>query len=523
MKNPYLAVVFGSLIGLALAAGPATGQTPATEAMRARETLGWRVVVAAPIDRITASGPMNVEVNVKDLDYRVSDAQTAAAVRKLRSAGVTALVYKAGSIPADQSVFEFARKLGVETIVTEPPEGAEWNLIEQLADRYGVNVAIRGGDPKNLLASCERRSKRVGVCGDLELWVRLGIQPVEAVRLLQDRLLVVRVGDADMAGLEELIREVYRSDLKPLWVFENDFARGSAFFDKVIIPIATYHREFGSRTAGIHRLAGPTEEEHKLIEKAIPVSAPAVPRKRRRLLVVDLSVGKLGHPSIPYANIAVDLMGKKTGAYEATFSSDASLLAPDRISQFDAVYLNNAAGNIFDTPALQEGFRRFIAEGGGLIANHAVTVVSPEWAEFGEILGGRGASHRMTDEKVMIKVDDPASPLNAVFGGKEFEYTDEIFRFQPPYSRDKVHVLLSVDVAKTDMNQGRCYGNCVREDGDYPISWIHSYGKGRVYYTCLGHNPHTFWDPRILRQFLAAIQYAMGDLEAQSVSGAAGK
>ena len=72
--------------------------------MRARETLGWRVVVAAPIDRITASGPMTFEgYNVKDLDYRVSDAQTAAAVRKLRSAGVTALVYKAGSIPADQS------------------------------------------------------------------------------------------------------------------------------------------------------------------------------------------------------------------------------------------------------------------------------------------------------------------------------------------------------------------------------------------------------------------------------------
>ncbi len=523
MRNGYSAWVRVLVVGPALVAGLATGQTPASEAMRARETLGWRVVAAASVDRSTALCPINVEIKASDLDYRVSAVQMEAAERRLRSAGVTVLVYRVESIPADQSVFEFARKLGVETIVTGPLESAALDSIECLANRYGVNVAISAADPKNVLASIERRSKRVGACGDLELWVRSGIQPVDAVRLLKERLLVVRVGDADMAGLEEFIREVYRSDLKPLWVFENDFARGSAFFDKVIIPIANYHREFGSRTAGIHRLAGPTEEEHRLIEKAIPVSAPAVPRKRRRLLVVDLSVRKLGHPSIPYANIAVDLMGKKTGAYEATFSSDASLLAPDRISQFDAVYLNNAAGNIFDTPALQEGFRRFIAEGGGLIANHAVTVVSPEWAEFGEILGARGASHRGTDEKVMIKVDDPASPLNAAFGGKEFEYADEIFRFQPPYSRDKVHILLSVDVAKTDMNQGECRGICVREDGDYPISWIHGYGKGRVYYTCLGHNPHTFWDPRILRQFLAAIQYATGDLEAQSAGGVAGK
>jgi type 1 glutamine amidotransferase len=464
MRNRFCSVLFIAASGIALA------QTPSSEAARARETLGWRVVEARTVLHLAAG---------------TDETEVAAA-------------------------FERARRSGVATIVSD--ESATLESIEKLADRYGVNVAVRGSDPKAVLAAIEKRGARMGASGDLEQWARAQVNLTDAVRLLKDRLSVVEVHDANTPGLEEFIREVYRSDLKPVWIFDGDVPRITAFFDKTIIPIATYHREYGSRTAGIRRLAGPSDEERQLIEKAIPATAPATPRKPRKLLVVDLNVGRPGHPSIPYANIAVILMGEKTGAYRATFSNDGSLLAPGKLSQFDAVYLNNTLGDVFDTPEKREGFRRFIAEGGGLIANHAVTVTSPDWAEFGEILGARGASHRMTDEKVTIRVEDPASPINTVFGGKEFVYADEIFRFQAPYSREKVHVLLSVDVPQTDMKQGRCYGKCDREDGDYPISWIHAYGKGRVFYTTLGHNPYTFWNPQILRHFLAAIQYALGDL-----------
>ncbi|MCU0247627.1 MAG: HEAT repeat domain-containing protein, partial [Bryobacter sp.] len=158
----------------------------------------------------------------------------------------------------------------------------------------------------------------------------------------------------------------------------------------------------------------------------------------------------------------------------------------------------------------------FLRSGGGLVANHAATVTNTSWEEFGFLLGARGAMHRESDEKVTIQLDDAASPLNAPFAGKNLTFSDEFFRFTHPYSRARVRVLQSFDVAKTDMNQGRSYGAVTRLDGDYPVSWVRSEGKGRVLYTTFGHGPSAFWNPQVLAFFLAALQFACGDLEANT-------
>jgi hypothetical protein len=66
------------------------------------------------------------------------------------------------------------------------------------------------------------------------------------------------------------------------------------------------------------------------------------------------------------------------------------------------------------------------------------------------------------------------------------------------------------------MMQGRCFGQCLRNDNDYPVAWVRQHGKARVFYTSLGHNPDVFWDTRMLTMFLAGIQYALGDLDADA-------
>lgn len=266
-------------------------------------------------------------------------------------------------------------------------------------------------------------------------------------------------------------------------------------------------------TAPVRRRREVPPEERQKIEAALPSKAPARPRRHRKLLVVDYHAS---HPSVPDADLAVDLMGVKTGAYETVISHDTSLLAPDQLKQFDAVYLNNTVGEVFSTQELRDGFAAYMRDGGGLIGNHGTSVADPGWSGFGEILGATGAAHRSQDEKIFVKVDDPGHPLDKPFGGKGFEFTGEVFRFKPPSPRGAVHVLLSIDVSKTDMNQGRCTSNCVSEDGEYPLSWVRRYGKGRVFYCALGHGADVFWDPRILQHFLAGIQFALGDLQANT-------
>jgi type 1 glutamine amidotransferase len=252
------------------------------------------------------------------------------------------------------------------------------------------------------------------------------------------------------------------------------------------------------------------------IDAALPTTAPAEPARPRKLLIVDLNMGRGGHPSIPSANYAVARMGEITGAYETTICHDQSMLDPGHLAGFDALYLNNTIGPLFDTPERQAALLALLERGGGLIANHAVTATSTEWEEFGYIIGARGTYHREADERVTVRIDAPGHPVIAAFGDQPFELVDEFFRFDsPPYARDSVQVLLSIDHEKTDMHQGPDAGGTIREDNDYPISWVHEHSGGRVFYTSLGHNAHIFQDPRILEHFLAGIQYALGDLDAE--------
>jgi len=262
-------------------------------------------------------------------------------------------------------------------------------------------------------------------------------------------------------------------------------------------------------------------EDRTKIEAAVPAKAPARPKKPRKLLVFDrqgIYNGRQygGHASIPHANLAAQLMGEKTGAFTATLSSEPGAISEANLQQYDAVYLNNTVGDVFDTPEMRAAFLGFVANGGGVVGNHGTSVASPQWKEFGEILGATGASHREPTEKATINIEDPTDPLMLAFDGKPFEYVDEFYRLGPPYSRDKVRVLLSIDPIVTDMMQGRCFGQCLRDDNDYPVAWIRQHGKARVFYTSLGHNPDVFWDTRMLTMLLAGIQYALGDLDADA-------
>ena len=126
----------------------------------------------------------------------------------------------------------------------------------------------------------------------------------------------------------------------------------------------------------------------------------------------------------------------------------------------------------------------------------------------------------LKDAKQPIGVEDPANPVNKVFGGQQFQVTDQAFQFQEPELRDHLHVLLSIDVEKTGLAPNRRILPVRQQDKDFPMSWIRPYGKGRVFYSALGHGPQIFWNAPLLEHFLAGIQYALGDLKADDTPSA---
>ena len=128
--------------------------------------------------------------------------------QKLDDAGVILTSIYIGAVPGDEAgcreVFEFARKLGVKTIVSEP-DPKDLAAIEKFCNEYGVNLALhnhrqgksRYWHPREVLKACEGRSKRIGACPDLGHWQRSGIKPADGVRMLGSRILSVHVKDLD--------------------------------------------------------------------------------------------------------------------------------------------------------------------------------------------------------------------------------------------------------------------------------------------------------------------------------------
>ena len=266
-------------------------------------------------------------------------------------------------------------------------------------------------------------------------------------------------------------------------------------------------------------------EDQGRIKQAIPRKASVMAEKPRRLLVVTLNVrdGKVraGHPSIPYGNHAITLMGKATGAYETVVSNDLEMFRPANLKQFDAVCFNNTVGVLFDDPELRQSLLGFVLNGGGFVGIHAAAATFvqypkyDQWPAFGQMLGAYedGGHPWGPRETITIRVEDPSHPVNAAFAGQGFEICDEVFQFRHGYSRDKLRILLAIDPEKTDMGPQRRILPERRKDKDLALSWVRSYGKGRVFYTSFGHNKEIFWNPPLLKHILDGIQFALGDLE----------
>ena len=115
-----------------------------------------------------------------------------------------------------------------------------------------------------------------------------------------------------------------------------------------------------------------------------------------------------------------------------------------------------------------------------------------------------------------MKIDDPASPINATFKGKSFNINDEVYTStQDSFSRDNVHVLTSIDYSMMS-DSDKKKENTAADRSRYALSWIRREGQGRLFYQALGHHESIYYDnPQMLAHILAGMRFALGDLKAE--------
>lgn len=241
---------------------------------------------------------------------------------------------------------------------------------------------------------------------------------------------------------------------------------------------------------------------------ALSPAQSAAPKKH--ILVLGEEKG-YRHEAVSHAMATIERLGNETGLWDATLRTDTEVLTKKKLEynapnldSFDAVIFYTG-GDPEMTADQKSDFLSFVRdEGKGFIGLHSAAITFVDWPEYGEMIGGYYDEHPWGTFDAPIIVEDPSFPGMQQWP-KTFVLRDEIYQMRN-YSRDKVRVLMRLDPDKVDLANKKVH----RTDRDFAVTWAKTYGKGRVFYTTLGHVKQNWDDPNFQKMIVEAIKWATG-------------
>ncbi len=266
-------------------------------------------------------------------------------------------------------------------------------------------------------------------------------------------------------------------------------------------------------------LAGSMFAQDSAVDPTVAPPPRAKQSHLKHILVISQTKG-FEHDSISDAMAAIYNLGHESGLWEATLRTDTELITKKTLDRnaknldyFDALVFVSTTGELDLDDSQKKDMLSFIKDDGkGFVGVHAALDTNYKWPEYGEMIGGWFDQHPWSTFNAPIINEDPTFPAVRHFP-KAFVKWDEIY--QPKeWSRDKVNVLLSLDSKKLNYDNPRVH----RTDHDFAVAWDKMYGKGRVFYSTLGHTQESWSDPDIRKMYFEAIKWALGLTEGNTTS-----
>lgn len=219
----------------------------------------------------------------------------------------------------------------------------------------------------------------------------------------------------------------------------------------------------------------------------------------RKVIVFTHSAG-FRHSYIPTAVEVLVKLGERSRLFEVFATEEPSDLDPERLNSYSALVFITT-GELPFSDEQKRAIVDFVREGGAFIGVHNAADTLYNFREYGEMLGGYFVAHPWT-QVVKVRVEDPTHPSTRHLP-PTFEVLEEVYTFRD-WSRDKTHVLISLDNSSVDLSKG------TRPDNDYALAWCHNYGRGRVFYTAFGHFTWLWRQEWFQRHLLGGLAWAMG-------------
>ena len=248
-RNLFFAFVFGAA-SLAAAAEPLPESAKVGQFYAGCQAYTFKAFdLMTAMDMITKAGGKTVEffpghqLSKDDpktkFDHNTTAEQRATVKAKLKELGLTPVGYGVVRLKNDEAecrkVFEFCKDMGVGIVVTEPAVDA-FDLIEKLVKEFDIKMAIhnhpkkpldreyRYWDPEYVLSLVKDRDPRMGSCADIGHWVRSGVRPTDAVKILKGRIFDSHVKDLEFFGVREAKDRVWGTGVSDIPAVLNLYA-----------------------------------------------------------------------------------------------------------------------------------------------------------------------------------------------------------------------------------------------------------------------------------------------------------
>jgi len=228
---------------------------------------------------------------------------------------------------------------------------------------------------------------------------------------------------------------------------------------------------------------------------------PAIGADKKRVLIVTQAAG-FRHSSIPVAAATVRELGQKSGDFTVvgeagTAEQVAQAITADGLKGVDLVFFANTTGKLGFTAEGKTAFYDWINAGGGFAGVHSAGDTFHNDPDYLNLVRGEFQTHG-PQVKVTVYNQDPSHPACKDLPAS-FEIYDEIYEFKN-WERGRVHMLLTMKKhPQKDL------------EGDFPVAWTNRVGKGRMFYTSLGHREDVYQSNELYRKhLLGGIRWALG-------------
>lgn len=204
-------------------------------------------------------------------------------------------------------------------------------------------------------------------------------------------------------------------------------------------------------------------------------------------LVVTETAG-FRHPSIPAAGAALQRLGQASRDFDVVAVASSRSLTRAALSRARAVVFLSTTGELRMGDSGLSRLLRWIRGGGSFVGLHAATNTFDRRPQYARMLGAQFRAHPFTG-RGRVLVTDRSHPATRRMP-RAFRIADEFYVFERS-PRRRAHVL-----ARRDTN------------ADEPLVWWRREGRGRVFYSALGHPESAWRDPTHLRLVEDGLRWA---------------